>query len=145
MLNQKSATILLCLISVVQSTHFLSAQGKKDTVLVTDATPPAWGEGGGEGAAILPENIQMDSENIKDSSFAILPENAVALSGKLKVKGKGKNAQFSLKTKDKTYNLTLVNGSTDAFYALKNKNISVRGVKSSKEDAFLVFEYAIMP
>lgn len=104
--------------------------------------PARRGEGGGSGPLYgFPEDIHIPPEYIGDPSAPLLPEDAITLGGKLKVKGKGEKATFSLKADDKkTYTLAVPQEKKVALQSLKGKSVILQGTLTG--DTFFVFTYA---
>lgn len=115
------------------------SQSQKNVLRVVGEKPADFGEGGGSGAARVPE--EFEAEDIFLRGGEVQAELTV-LSGKLKVSGgKGKRT-FKLKAEDgKTYQVQVEEAKTEVLAQLKGKNIKVRGVFYG--NTFLVFDFIL--
>ncbi|MBP5357636.1 MAG: hypothetical protein J6Y69_00440 [Treponema sp.] len=115
----------------------ISIQNQKSVLRVVGEKPADYGEGGGSGAAAVPEGFE--EENILKTGE--VQAELVVLSGKLKVSGgKGKRT-FKLKTDDGTYQVLVEESKMEVLAELKGKNIKARGVFYGKN--FLVFDFIL--
>lgn len=114
------------------------SQDQKNVLHVVGESPADFGEGGGAGAARVPEGFE--EENILKSGE--VQAELTVLSGKLKVSGSKGKRTFKLKAEDgKTYQIQVEEGKTEVLAQLKGKNIKARGVFYG--NTFLVFDFIL--
>ena len=118
--------------------HTISIQNQKSVLHVVEEKPADYGEGGGGGAARVPEGFEEEDILKTGEVHAEL----VVLTGKLKVSGgKGKRS-FKLKADDgKTYQVQVDGARMEVLAELKGKKIKVRGVFYG--NTFLVFDFIL--
>ena len=109
--------------------------------VVGEKPPVGFGEGGGLGAAELPDGVSIDPA-IVGKTAPIVSAEMTQLSGTLKVKGGKGKRKFTLNCDDgKKYELQMNGEGAEDFAVLKGKKLNVRGVFYSK--TFLVFDYGL--
>lgn len=89
---------------------------------------PMKGEGGGSGAARVPENFELNTTSEmypKEDKFYFFSKDV--LEGTLKVKGLGSNKSFYLVTESGTVQLVFAERFLSDAVALKNKSVKVEG------------------
>ena len=86
----------------------------------------------------VPNDIQLEGIAGQDEAT-----RQTALTGTLKVKGKGDERHALLKTKSGTYTLVLSELDADAIFALKGKRLSVSGVFAGS-DMFILGAYELV-
>lgn len=100
-------------------------------VIVTVPNPPAhFGEGGGSGAAQVPEDFVLD-ESLIDTGDQVASEEIISaetVTGILKVKGKGSKVRFFLKpVKAKKIELSFDQDFVEKAEKMNKKEITVTG------------------
>ena len=112
-------------------------QNQKNVLHVVGERPADFGEGGGGGAARVPEGFE-EEDLLKTGE---VKAELTVLTGKLKVSGgKGKRS-FKLKTDDGTYQVQVEDAKMEMLAELKGKTIKARGVFYGK--TFLVFDFIL--
>ncbi|MBO7639489.1 MAG: hypothetical protein J6S91_10995 [Treponema sp.] len=113
-------------------------QNQKNVLHVVGERPADFGEGGGGGAARVPEGFE--EENILKTGE--VQAELVVKTGRLKVSGGKGKRKFKLKADDgKTYQIQVEEAKMEVLAELKGKNIKVRGVFYG--NTFLVFDFIL--
>ena len=109
----------------------VSELNQKNVLHVVGERPADFGEGGGGGAARVPDG------------FGEVQAELTVLTGKLKVSGGQGKRSFKLKADDgKTYQVQVEDSRMEILAELKGKKIKARGVFYGKN--FLVFDFILL-
>lgn len=116
----------------------IAVQNQKNVLHVVGEKPADFGEGGGGGAARVPDGFEAEDLLRTGEVKAEL----TVLTGKLKVSGVKDKRTFKLKADDgKTYQVQVEEAKMEMLAELKGKNIKARGVFYG--NTFLVFDFIL--